>query len=89
MWFKNLFKIKSSYDKGDGHTIKNSTIISNGAKLNEIYLMLGEIKGVLKSINGEMQYIHRKLDRIDEEQMKLKNRVVNLENNFYRNNRRY
>lgn len=90
MWFKNLFKInnKSSYER-DGHNIKNSTIINNNEKLNDIYLMMGELKGTLTSINNELRYIHNKLDRVDEETMKLKNRIGNLENNYYRKNRRY
>lgn len=91
MWFKNLFKInnKSNYNR-DGHNIKNSTIINQSDdKLNQIFLMVGEIKGTLKSIESEMRYLRNQTDRLDEDISKTKNRIRNLENNFYRNNRRY
>lgn len=87
MWFKTNLKNQVSVNK-DGN-IKNSTIINNNDKLNEVYLLVGEIKGTLTSIQGELRYIHNQVDRLAEEQAQIKNRLYNLENNFYRNNRRY
>lgn len=87
MWFKTNLKNQVSVNK-DGN-IKNSTIINNNDKLNEVYLIVGEIRGMLTSINSELQYMHRQLDRVMEDQAQLKNRIQNLENNFYRGNRRY
>lgn len=87
MWFKTNLKNNVNVQK-DGN-IKNSTIINNNDKLNEIYLIVGEIRGTLTSINSELRYIHNQVDRLSEDQAQLKNRIQNLENNFYRGNRRY
>lgn len=85
MWFK--FGSKVSVNK-EGN-IKNSTIINGSDKLNEIYLMVGEIRGTLTSINNELRHINTVLDRVNEDNAMLKNRLQNLENNYYRGNRRY
>lgn len=85
MWFK--FGSKVSVNK-EGN-IKNSTIINGNDKLNEIYLMVGEIRGTLTSINNELRHINTVLDRVNEDNAMLKNRLQNLENNYYRGNRRY
>lgn len=87
MWFKTNLKNDVRVQK-DGN-IKNSTIINNNDKLNEIYLIVGEIRGSLKSIDSELRYMRNQFDRIAEDQAQLKNRIQQLENNFYRNNRRY
>lgn len=87
MWFKTNLKNQVSVNK-DGN-IKNSTIINSNDKLNEVYLLVGEMRGTLKSIQSELRYIHNQVDRVVEEQAQLKNRLSNLENNYYRNNRRY
>lgn len=87
MWFKTHLKNNVSVNK-DGN-IKNSTIINNNDKLNDIYLIVGRIEGMLSSIQSELKYIHNQIDHLSEEQSKLKNRLYNLENNYYRNGRRY
>lgn len=87
MWFKTSLKNNVSVNK-DGN-IKNSTIINNNDKLNEVYLIVGRIEGTLTSIQSELRYIHNQVDRLSEENAQLKNRLTNLENNYYRKNRRY
>lgn len=87
MWFKTNLKNQVSVNK-DGN-IKNSTIINNNDKLNEVYLIVGRIEGTLNSITSELKYMHRQIDRLSEDQAQIKNRLSNLENNYYRNGRRY